>query len=164
MRKTGILMLVAGWLLLGGVIWLAMDGWLEKRENPNAYLAREQGSGGEVLLLRNAAGHYVAPGRLNGVEVTFLVDTGATNVALPMAVAERVGAPPGQALRTHTAAGETVAYATRLRSVELAGLSAANVAGTIVPDMPGNTVLLGMSFLSRFAITMRDGEMRLQAR
>lgn len=163
MRNWGIAMIVAGWLLLAGLIWLVMDGWLEVRDNPNAYLA-EARVAEAVVLKRNAAGHYVAPGRVNGVEVSFLVDTGATHVALPEAIARRVGAERGLAMRTHTAAGETVAYATRLHSVELGGLVAHEVTGTIVPQMQGHTVLLGMSFLSRFDITLRDGEMLIRPR
>ncbi len=163
MRNWGVGMIVAAWLLLGGVVWLAMDGWVERQENPNAGLARMAASD-SVVLRRNAGGHFVAPGRINGVPVTFLVDTGATNVAMPTEVARAVGAERGPALRTATAAGVTTAYATRLASVELAGLAASNVSGVIVPDMPGDTVLLGMSFLSRFAVGMEGGEMHIRAR
>lgn len=156
-------MIVAAWLLFGGVVWLVMDGWVERQANPNAGLAQIAVSDGMVLK-RNASGHFVAPGRLNGVPVNFLIDTGATNVALPLGVAHAVGAERGAALRTATAAGVTTAYATRLATVELAGLAASNVTGVIVPDMPGDTVLLGMSFLSRFAISMEGGEMHIRAR
>lgn len=163
MRNWGVGMIVAAWLLLGGVVWLAMDGWVERQANPNAGLAQMAASD-RVVLRRNAGGHFVAPGRINGVPVTFLVDTGATNVAMPLDVARAVGAERGPALRTATAAGVTTAYATRLASVELAGLAASNVSGVIVPDMPGDTVLLGMSFLSRFAVGMAGGEMHIRAR
>ncbi len=163
MRNWGVGMIAAGWLLVAGLAWMVMDGWLQTQENPNAGLA-QMSMGDAVVLKRNAAGHYVAPGRLNGVAVTFLVDTGATNIAMPMQVARAVGAEPGATLRTSTAAGDTIAYATRLRSVELGGLSARDVSGTIVPDMEGRTVLLGMNFLSRFAITIESDEMYIHAR
>lgn len=160
MRNWGVGMIVAAWLMLGGVVWVFMDGWVEQRDNPNADLARVTVAEG-VVLKRNAGGHFVAPGRINGVPVTLLVDTGATNIAMSPAVARSVGAERGAALRTATAAGITTAYATRLASVELAGLAASNVSGVIVPDMPGDTVLLGMSFLSRFAVRMEGGEMHI---
>lgn len=163
MRNWGVGMIVVAWMLVGGVVWVAMDGWVQRRENPNAGLAQVAVSE-SVVLKRNAVGHFVAPGRLNGVPVTFLIDTGATNVALPLGVARAVGVERGPALRTATAAGVTAAYATRLASVELAGLAANDVAGVIVPDMPGDTVLLGMSFLSRFAISMEGGEMHIRVR
>ena len=163
MRNWGIGMIVGGWLLLGGMVWLAMDSWMEARYQPNAHLARDAVRlAEEVVLRRDAAGHYIAPGKLNGVDVTFLVDTGATNVALPSALAGRIGALPGSLVHTRTANGNAVAYATRLHSVWLGGLEAHDVAGTIIPDMQGSVVLLGMSFLSRFAISMGNGEMLIQ--
>ncbi|MCS6787628.1 MAG: TIGR02281 family clan AA aspartic protease [Thiobacillaceae bacterium] len=160
MRNWGVGMIVAAWLMLGGVVWLFMDGWVSRQTQPNAHLA-ELPPGAAVVLRRNASGHYVAPGRINGVPVTLLVDTGATAVALPAQVARRVGAPAGQPLRTATAAGTTTAYATRLASVELGGLTAEDVGGVIVPDMPGETVLLGMSFLARFSLRMEGGELHI---
>lgn len=163
MRNWGIGMIVAAWLMLGGVVWLLMDGWVERQLNPNTDLAEIALPDG-VVLKRNANGHFLAPGRINGVPVTFLVDTGATNVALPLEIARAVGAKRGTALRTATAAGVTTAYATRLARVELAGLAANDVSGVIVPEMTGQTVLLGMSFLSRFAIRMEGGEMRIRTR
>lgn len=161
MRNWGVGMIVAAWLMLGGVVWVFMDGWVERRDNPNADLAQVAVADG-VVLKRNAGGHFVAPGRINGIPVTFLADTGATTVALSLEVARAVGAKRGPALRTAT--GVTTAYATRLASVELAGLTARNVSGVIVPDMPGGTVLFGMSFLSRFAINMESGEMYIRQR
>lgn len=152
-------MIIIGWLLLGGVVWLAMDGWVAHQESPNAGITM---AAGEVVLLRNRGGHYLAPGEINGVPVTFLVDTGATGVAMSSAVAQAVGARPGLAVRTNTARGETVSYSTRLSSVSLGGMTARDIAGTIVPEMTDDTVLLGMSFLSRFQITMSSGEMRLR--
>ncbi len=163
MRNWGVGMIVAAWLLLGGVVWLFMDGWVTRQANPNAELA-QVAVADSVVLKRNAGGHFVAPGRINGVAVNFLVDTGATGVALPADMARRVGARPGSPMRTATAAGVTTAYATRLETVELAGLAARDVAGVIVPDMPGDTVLLGMSFLSRFAVRMEGGEMHIGVR
>lgn len=163
MRNLGMGMIAAAWMMLGGVIWLVMDGWVDRQENPNAGLAQSTATD-SVVLRRNASGHFVAPGRINGVPVTFLVDTGATNVALPLDVARRVGAVRGRPLRTTTAAGVTSAYATRLAKVELAGLTASDVAGVIVPDMPGQTVLLGMSFLSRFTLRMEGGQMYIEGR
>lgn len=163
MRNLGVGMIVAAWLMLGGVVWLFMDGWVTRQANPNAELA-QVAVADSVVLKRNAGGHFVAPGRINGVAVNFLVDTGATGVALPADVAHRVWARPGGPVRTATASGLTTAYATRLETVELAGLAARDVAGVIVPDMPGDTVLLGMSFLSRFAVRMEGGEMHIGVR
>lgn len=157
-------MIVAGWLLLAGLIWWVMGGALERRHNPNAELAERAGVHGDVVLQRGRDGHYRAPGRINGHPVDFLVDTGATQVAIPMDLAKRIGLRAGRAFQAQTAAGLTLAYAARLDSVALGGLQAREVAGTIIANEGAEEVLLGMSFLSRFDIAIRDGEMRLRAR
>ena len=53
--------------------------------------ARFSARGGVIELKRGADGHFYWPGRLNGMAVDFLVDTGATRTALPQALAERAG-------------------------------------------------------------------------
>jgi len=164
MRRTGVLMIIAGWLLLAGLIWWVMDGQLERRSNPNAGLALVVGAEGEVILKRGRDGHYRAPGRINGHAVDFLVDTGATQVAIPKTLASAIGLRAGEAFQAQTANGLTLAYATRLDSVALGSLEAREVAGTIIANEGTEEILLGMSFLSRFAISIRDGEMRLRAR
>lgn len=164
MRRTGILMMIAGWLLLAGLIWWVMGGALERRDNPNTHLARVSGAAGEIVLKRGRDGHYRAPGRINGQPVDFLVDTGATQVAIPMELARRIGLRPGRAFQAQTAMGSTIAYATRLQSVALGGLELRDIAGTLIANPGSDEVLLGMSFLSHFEIGIRDGEMTLRAR
>mgnify|MGYP002348806255 CR=1 FL=1 len=157
-------MIVAGWLLIAGLIWWVMGGALERRHNPNAELAQVVGARDEIVLKRGRDGHYRAPGRINGQPVDFLVDTGATQVAIPLDLARSIGLRAGRAFQAQTAMGVTVAYATRLASVSLGGLETRDVAGTLIANPGSDEVLLGMSFLSRFEISMRDGEMRLRAR
>lgn len=157
MRRTGVVMLVLGWLLIAGLLWWGFDRHL----NPNAELGTDT-THGPVLLKRGPDGHYVAPGLINGQPVTFLVDTGASHVAIPLGTAQKLGLQSHRAQRSHTANGEVVTYATRLDSVALGGLAARDVAGSILPSMPGDAVLLGMSFLSRFHISMRNDEMLIQ--
>ena len=162
-------MMVAGWLLLGSLVWWFFDGQVERRDNPNAELAQVAGPRTEVILKRGRDGHYRAPGRIDGHPVEFLVDTGATMVALPESLARSIGLRPGRAFTARTANGTTVAHATRLQQVTLGGLEVRDVAGAILSGAPANEladeqVLLGMSFLSHFEISIRDGEMRLHGR
>jgi len=161
-------MIIAGWLLLAGLVWWVMDGQLERQANPNAGLAVAAGAPGEVVrevvLYRGRDGHYRAPGRINGHLVGFLIDTGATQVAIPQALASAIGLRAGRAFQAQTANGLALAHATRLDSVSLGGLEAREVAGTIIANEGAEEVLLGMSFLSLFDIAINDGEMRLRAR
>jgi aspartyl protease family protein len=117
-----------------------------------------------VLLKRGRDGHYRAPGRIDGQAVEFLVDTGATEVAIPVELAQRLGLRAGHAYQAQTANGVTLAYATRLASVAVGGLEVRDVAGTIIANPGSEEVLLGMSYLSRFDISIHGGEMRLRAR
>lgn len=160
MQRTGTVMIVIGWLLLAGVIWWGFEQYL----NPNAHLAEVAGAGGEVVLKRGPDGHYRAPGRINGQPVAFLVDTGATVVALPEALADRLGLQRGAAMRVHTANGEAMAYATRLDEIDLGGAVARDVAAHIVPGMTGDEILLGMSYLGRFEIAMNGDGLRIRGR
>ncbi len=162
-------MMVAGWLMLGGLVWWFFDGQVERRDNPNAELAQVTGPRAEVVLKRGGDGHYRAPGRIDGHPVEFLVDTGATMVAIPASLARDIGLRGGRAFTARTANGTTVAHATRLERVSLGGLEVSNVAGAILDgdgagDLGDEQVLLGMSFLSHFEISIRDGEMRLHGR
>lgn len=158
MRRAGTLMIALGWVLLAGLIWWGFEQYL----NPNAGLARITASSGEVVLKRGPDGHYRAPGQIDGQAVDFLVDTGATVVAIPEPVGRRLGLGRGVAERVHTANGAAVAYRTRLDRVNLGGAEAADVAAHLVPGMTGDEVLLGMSFLSRFEIAMKGDEMRIR--
>lgn len=162
MRRTGLFMMVAGWLSLGGLIWWVLGGALAQRETPNAHLAAVTSPASEIVLKRGSDGHYRAPGFINGQRVEFLLDTGATGIAIPADVAQRIGAQPGRAYQAQTAAGVVVAHATRLSSVSLGGLTAHDVAGSIIANPGSDEVLLGMSFLSRFDINIKDDEMRLR--
>jgi aspartyl protease family protein len=117
------------------------------------------------VLKRGPDGHYRGPGLINGVPVDFLVDTGATEVALPESVARKLNLERGVAMRVHTANGDSVSYATRTRlaQVSMGGITAHDIAASIVPGMAGNEALLGMSFLGRFEVTMTGDEMRIQS-
>jgi len=79
--------------------------------------------------------------------VRFLLDTGATDISVPGALANRLRLTPGKTSYASTANGTIKVYGTRLDSVALGGLSLANVSAHINPHMQGDTVLLGMSFL-----------------
>jgi aspartyl protease family protein len=160
MPRPGTVMIVLGWLLLAGLIWWGFNGYL----HPNAVLATVTATNGEVVLKRGPDGHYRAPGRINGQTVDFLVDTGATVVAVPEGLARRLSLKPGLAERVHTANGEALAYATHLDEVNLAGARTTGVAAHIVPGMGGDEVLLGMSFLAHFEIAMNGDAMRIRAR
>ena len=111
-----------------------------------------------VMLVQDRNGHYTADGQINGRPVTFLVDTGATDVALPESVARAMGLEFGPRVKVMTAAGPANAWVTRLNEVTVGGLRRENVRASIT-DGEFNGVLLGMSFLKHYNLQQQDGKL-----
>ncbi|EPC02005.1 hypothetical protein L861_20345 [Litchfieldella anticariensis FP35 = DSM 16096] len=163
-RRTGLGMMLLFWLLVLAIGAWWFHGYLEQRRNPNAHLVHAvAGEGGDVVLQRNVSGHFVATGRINGEPVEFLLDTGATYLAVSADLAARLGLERGRPAFFHTANGRVQGYLTEIDQVSLGGLATHNVRGSINPGMSGDAALLGMSFLNRFDIEIRGNEMVLRA-
>ena len=154
-------MIVLAWLAALGLLWLGFDGWLERAHNPNRNLVVEEGAR-ELVLQRNRAGHYVAPGTINGQAVTFLVDTGATQVSVPAHLGETLGLAAGTPQRVSTANGLVTVRATRIDELGLGPFRIANVPGHLNPGYRGDEILLGMSVLSQLEFTQRGGTLVLR--
>jgi aspartyl protease family protein len=153
-----------GMLTLACVAGLALltamfSNLIDEQQNPNQRLAAE---GTRVVLERNRFGHYVATGAINGIAVEFMLDTGATSVAVPGELAERIGLSRGPEVRVETANGTARAYLTRLERVSLGGIEQRDVSATITPTMEGDQVLLGMSFLKHLQLTQRGDTLTLE--
>lgn len=161
-RRAGLGMMLLFWVLLMGAGAWWFHGYLEAQRNPNAHLANVTvGEGEPVVLKRNRAGHFVATGRINDQPVEFLLDTGATYVAVPAELAERLDLESVGSAWFNTANGRVRGDLTVLDEVSLGGFSAQDVRGSISPGLTGDSALLGMSFLGRFDIEIRDSRMVL---
>ena len=115
-----------------------------------------------IVLPMGPGGHFGGSGQINGRAVQFMVDSGATSVALSQAEANRIGLDwkSGRAGITITANGPVPVHAVVLSSVRLGGVEVANVAAVVLPaEMP--VVLLGNSFLGRFTMRQDGDVMRL---
>jgi aspartyl protease family protein len=124
--------------------------------------ARSAGAS-EVVLKRHQSGHYLSLGKINRAAVRFLVDTGATVVAVSDDMARRLGLRYGLRRTVDTANGRTDGYETVLGSVSLGGLRMEQVKAVILPDMQTDgRVLLGMSFLEGFELIQRDGTLTIR--
>ncbi len=165
-RRLGFGMIVFAWLLVLGILSAYFSGWLGEQRNPNQSVETAITAGGEreVVLKQNRYGHYVASGHINGVEATFLLDTGATDVSVPADLAETAGLQAGPPARAQTAAGVITTRMTRIDRVRLGGIVLENVRAHINPRMRGDEVLLGMSFLRQLEFTQRGDELTLRQR
>ncbi len=158
-------MVFAAWVLLAGLLTMVFAKVLERQHNPNQQVQINSRSDGfkEIVLRRNRLGHYVATGKINGTKVEFLLDTGATNVAIPLQVATNLRLKRGVPLTTYTANGIVQTYATTLDHVALGSISATGVSANINPHMTGNQILLGMSFLKQFELLQRGDQLTVRS-
>jgi len=164
-QRLGRRFIFFAWCLALILLYGLFDGWLTHKNNPNQVLTNAGSSSfPEVKLKQNPQGHYVARGAINGTPVMFLLDTGATEVSIPGRVAKRLHLRPGAAQRAHTAAGAVTTYSTRLDQVELGPISLAQVNAHINPHMPGEQVLLGMSFLRHFDFSQQGRVLTIRPR
>jgi len=124
-----------------------------------------QASGTEILLPAGTGGHFYANGTINGRPARFVVDTGATSVAIAQADAERLGidwknAPTAMG---HTANGTIVMRSVTLASVRIGDVEVFDVDGSVLPS-PMPYVLLGNSFLARFQMKRENDLLVLERR
>jgi aspartyl protease family protein len=108
-----------------------------------------------TVLAADTRGHFIAEGAINGGPVRFVVDTGATVVALPAREAVRLGIDyrKGRAGTTLTAGGVVPVYRVTLDRVKVGGIELLAVEGLVI-EQGLDMALLGMSFLSR--VEMRN--------
>jgi aspartyl protease family protein len=122
--------------------------------------------GNEIVLPADSGGHFFATGAVNGRSARFVVDTGATLVAISEREADRLGLVEwrnGPRAMTATAGGGVVAHGLTLHSLRIGDVEVFDVAALVVPaDMP--VILLGNSFLTRFSMRRDNDTMRLERR
>jgi aspartyl protease family protein len=163
-RRLGRGMLLVAWVAAVALLTVFFSGVLERQYNPNQRVVGMVGEDGvrEVVLQRNNRGHYVATGSINGTSVDFLLDTGATDVAVPEGVAERIGLPRQGGGFSKTANGVVAVWRTRLDQVSIGSIRLRDVSASILPSMDGDGVLLGMSFLKQVEMVQRGERLTLR--
>ena len=123
------------------------------------------GSGSRIVLNAGSGGHFVTPGQINGQQVRFVVDTGATVVALGEDEARRIGLKykEGRLGQASTANGVVTTWQVKLASVRVGDEEIRDVDASVLPaSMP--YILLGNAFLSRFQMKRENDVMVLERR
>jgi aspartyl protease family protein len=108
--------------------------------------------GRSLSISRDGRGHFQTEGRIDGQRVGFMVDTGASVIALNETSAARIGVRPSQNdydATVTTANGKVKAARTRLAMVDVGGLIVRDVDALVLPDEALSENLLGLSFLSK---------------
>ncbi|SEM86825.1 aspartyl protease family protein [Pseudomonas sp. ok272] len=162
-RRAGRVMLILAWCAGLFLATRFFGAWEQHQANPNTHVSSQQGEGFiEVKLAINGQGHFVADGQINGQTVSFMLDTGATDVSIPAGLAQRLNLEPGAPVTLSTANGRSQGYRTRLDQLKLGDIVLHDVRALVAPGLGGEQVLLGMSALKKLEFTQRGGTMLLR--
>jgi aspartyl protease family protein len=132
---------------------------LGQRAAVGAAVGTAEGSGRpSVTLTANNLGHFITNGEINGISIRFLVDTGASSVALSADDAKRAGVNylAGSHGFSSTANGVVPVYHVMLDSITVGDITLHNVDAVVFEGHKLPIALLGMSFLNRMEMK-RDG-------
>lgn len=125
----------------------------------------EIGGNNEVARIkRGASGHFLTQGQINGKPVEFLVDTGASSVAMSEKEADRLALNwhKGKPLTAKTASGDAAYYEVQLESVTVGGITIDNIQASVLMTGSVHPILLGASFLRQTEMAEKDGVMVLR--
>ena len=131
----------------------------------NMGASKTGGKGNRIVLVAGTGGHFMTAGQINGRAVQFMVDTGATSVAMGAQDAERAGVnfKTGQPVMMSTANGNVQGYRIRLDSVRVGDVEVFGIDAVVTPQ-PMPYMLLGNSFLTRFQMLRENDQMTLTKR
>jgi aspartyl protease family protein len=128
-----------------------------------AIQAAPAAGGGSATLTADARGHFITTGTINGISVRFMIDTGASVIALSSAEARRLGVNylDGTRVLTQTANGLIPVFRVKLDTVRVGDITAHNVDAIVIEGDKLPLALLGMSFLNRMEMRRDGGTMTL---
>ena len=119
-----------------------------------------------MRIPRGEHGHFVTAGRINNRYVEFMVDTGASSIALNSQMAEQLGINyrQGPQVLVETANGRVVAHRVMLSSVAVGDLTMSHVSAFVMEGHHPQVILLGNSYLGRVNVTMNNVELVLTSK
>ncbi len=149
-----------------GTNWAATDKGTASAEPSGAAEASTSAANyRNMVIQRGPNGHFNLDAEVDGRRMQFLVDTGASSIALRESDAARLGIHPAQrdyTIRASTANGIIRVAPVELNRVDVGSLTVRNVRAVVFPDEALGQNLLGMSFLSRVRWEHRDGRLVLE--
>ena len=163
-QKIGTFMIAVMWVLLIIILVYVFGKVIDRQLNPNQSLSTRyaEDNAREIVLQRNHYGHYVSSGRINGFDVVFMLDTGATGVAIPEHLAKKMGLKRGRSIEMHTANGRVTGYVTELERIGIDEIELENIRAIINPGDKSDVILLGMTFLKHVEFTQRGDTLILR--
>lgn len=164
-KGQGTIMIMLGWAFAFFTVTMIYHQILNNKK-PSHHLSAVSLQARALTIQGNDDDQYIVKGLVNDKEVIFLVDTGATEVAIPLAFAKRIGVPLLNKIEVQTASGITTAYLTKIKKLKVGNFVFNDISAVAIPNLSesgDNFVLLGMNALKELEIVQRDGAMILKA-
>jgi aspartyl protease family protein len=157
---TAVLRRVGLFLVAGAILFVLFDRF-GPYQSGRGYRPRpiETLTSAGAVLDRTFDGHFYLSGTINDTAVAFLVDTGASTIAIGDELARQIDLGPCRPRRYATAAGTVSGCEASAKQIEVAGLRLSDVPVAVLPG--ADTVLLGMNVLRHFRIEQQGRQMRL---
>lgn len=156
--RHGLIPMLLFWLLVMGIVYALMHYAIApKRPKANG--------NGEVVIVRSTDGHFRTVGTVNGRETAFLIDTGASTVAVSEQFASQAALNAGTPTVFNTANGPRQGRMVEGITVAVGPLQVHNTrVGVGISSAPGQEALLGQSFLAHFNVSMNAEKLVLSPR
>jgi aspartyl protease family protein len=155
LSRIGRTMFLFVWIIIFAGFFLFFYFYGQNNTTPELSSARE------LILRADKNGHYWIDGSLNNLPVRFLVDTGATLVAIPQNIADKLPIKGRYPMTIYTANGEITGSLTRIPELKFGEFTLHDVKAVITPASD-TVVLLGMNVLAQFNITQEDKRLILK--
>lgn len=117
----------------------------------------------EIVILKSPDGHHYIDGVLNGKQIRFMIDTGASYVSIGGDIAVQMGLLAGKPTKFETANGSVIGQLFENQSIKVSGLAIPPLTVGVMPNSP-NTALLGQNFLRYVELLQVDNKLILRGR
>jgi len=156
--RTGLIPMLVFWRAVMGLLYMAMTYYLKPKQ-------AQVTANGDLVISRSQDGHFYTLGSINGKEVKFMVDTGASLVSVSEAFARQANIRGGVPTTFKTANGDQPGSVVDDAVVSIGPVNVTNVkVGVGIRMGDDNQALLGQSFLAKFNVTMNGNQMVLRPR
>ncbi|MEI7785575.1 MAG: retropepsin-like aspartic protease [Betaproteobacteria bacterium] len=160
--RFGAVAIAAVWTAIAAVLYLGFE-YIE--QGKQAKLRPYTRGAGELVIPRQRDGHFHVDGEVNRQPVKFLVDTGASHVAISQTLAEQAGLPAGSPITLNTANGQRAGQLVRGVPVRAGDLVLNDASVSVgLSGLPAGQALLGQSFLKQFDVEINREAMVLRRR
>lgn len=175
--KTGKIMMYSAWILLLVFCFVFFTMYENKKSGLyNTKSSMNSDGTVELQIPLSRGNRYEVFGKINELSVKFLIDTGATSIAIPAKIATSANLSKGMPIKSITAGGETTAYMTNIDRLTIGitetdktnptankNIILRDVPATINPSMVDDYILLGMGALKHLEIRQSNKTLILKS-